>query len=239
MDFKALLSRIDGIQEGSMKDAEKNPTGPKFGKGKWKGTDPASAAKDKYVGGESVLRDYEQILKEPKHRSANDLMREYKEFVSEYGGVGGYGAQSQAPQGTNPDTPDPAKAQQAIDATQIQKNTNQIAPTLNSQGASQPLNKVKFQDVMNKLDVKSNQELGASDLKQTAPLAVAASKALQNPQTANQLKQVITKADQLDQQKQKQVQQAQQKPGTNAPAGQQQPQSNTPSNQQTPAGAAK
>ena len=259
MDFKTLISRINGIaedvnparqaakaidmkkhhvkpkNENNMATAEHNPTGPKF-VGKMKGTDPAGARYNKYVGGESVLRDYEKILKEPKQRTAKDLMREYKEFVAEYGGVGGYGAQSQAPTGTS--QPDPAQAQKAADAQQIQKNTNQIAPTLNAQGAANPINKVKFNDVMNKLDDKSNQELPASDLKQMEPLAVAASKALQNPQTSSQLKQVITKADQMDQAKEKQVQSAQQKVGTNAPAGQQQPQSTTPSNQ-PPAGTTK
>ena len=262
MDFKTLISRIDGIaedvnparqaakaidmkkhhvkpkNEDGMSDAENNPTGPKFG-GYWKGTQKSPPKPGQGVGGESVLRDYEKILKEPKQRNAKDLMREYREFVTEYGGVGGYGAQSQAPQGTNPAQPDPAQAQQAADQQQIQKNTNQLAPTLNAQGASQPLNKLKFQNVMTKLDDKSNQELPASDTKQLAPLAVAASKALQNPQTATQLKQVITRADQMDQKKQQQVQQAQQQPGTNAPAGQQMPQSTTPSNQQPPAGAAK
>lgn len=416
MDFKDLLSRIDGIaeaanpaqqaaiainmkrhhqkpkNEGSMSDAENNTIGPKFG-GYWKGTDPNPPKPGMGVGGESVLRDYEQILKEPKQRTAKDLMREYQEFkeqviedidvfgihmealrehlannpalyesredyknvrnflkshstpnptlgqkyvyvsvvatplanalhlahfsnlhtllalqngkaifdingdkktypesgkitgdsfiqvyffssvkefmhfktmftlkfseshissksldsessmnediaqIVEYGGVGGYGAASQAPQGTD-NQPDPAKLQKAADATQIQKSTNQLAPTLNAQGAAQPVNKVKFQDVMNKLDDKSNQELQSNDLKQLQPLAVAASKALQNPQTSSQLKQVITKADQLDQQKQQQVKQAQQKVGTNAPAGQQQPQSTTPSNQPS-AGATK
>ena len=259
MDFKLLLSKIDGIAEAAnpaqqaaiavnmkkhhqkpknedgMSDAENNPTGPKFG-GYWKGTQKSPPNPGQGVGGESVLRDYEKILKEPKQRTAKDLMREYKEFVAEYGGVGGYGAQSQAPTGTS--QPDPAKLQKAADAQQIQKNTNQIAPTLNAQGAANPINKVKFNDVMNKLDDKSNQELPASDLKQMEPLAVAASKALQNPQTSSQLKQVITKADQMDQAKEKQVQSAQQKVGTNAPAGQQQPQSTTPSNQ-PPAGTTK
>ena len=122
----------------------------------------------------------------------------------------------------------PTQQQKALDAQQIQKNTNSISQTLNAQGAAQPLNKVKFQDVMNKLDDKSNQELQAADLKQLGPLAVAASKALQNPQTAAQLKQVISKADQLDQKKDAEVKQAQQAVGTNPPADQQTPQSPTP-----------
>lgn len=151
--------------------------------------------------------------------------------LNEYGGVGGYGAASQAPQGASAQNPDPAAQQAKLDQAQIQKSTNNLAPTLNSQGAAQPLNKVKFQDVMNKLDTKSNQELPAQDMKQLGPLAVAASKALQNPQTAAQLKQVIGKADTMDQQKQQKVKQAQQDIGTNAPAGAQTPQSPQPGQQ--------
>lgn len=266
MDFKDLLSRIDSISEaanpaqqaaiavnmkkhhqkpkteGSMADAEHNPRGPKFG-GYWKGTDPNPPKPGMGVGGESkqsLLKDFEQELKEnPRRQASRDLMREYREFVAEYGGVGGYSAASQAPQGANPNQPDPAQAQQALDKQQIQKNTSMIKSTLNAQGAAQPLNQIKFQDTMNKLDQTPNTELGQQELKSLEPMAVATSKALQNPQTAGQMKQLITKADQMNQQKQKQVQQAQQKQGTNAPAGQQQPQSNTPSNQQPPAGATK
>jgi len=265
MDFKTLLSRIDGIAEaanpaqqaaiavnmkkhhqkpkteGSMSDAEHNPRGAKFG-GYWKGTDKNTPKPGMGVGGESkqsLLKDFEQELKEnPGRQVSRDLMREYREFVSEYGGVGGYGAASQAPQGSN-QNPDPAQMQQKADQSQIKKSTNLIAPMMNAQGAAQQLDKTKFSDVMTKLDAKSNQQLPATDIKQLQPLAIAASKALQNPQTTTQLKQVINRADQLDQQKQKQVQQAQQQVGTNAPAGQQQPQSNTPSNQQPPVGAAK
>jgi hypothetical protein len=185
---------------------------------------PATLARHNVGDGRgSILKDFERELKaNPRAKSKSDLMREYREFVNEYGGVGGYGAASQAPQGTA-QKPDPAAAQQKIDAQQIQKSTNAMAPQLNSQGSAQPLNKIKFNDVMQKLDAKSNTELAASDLKQLGPLAVAASKALQNPQTANQLKQVITKADQAGQQKQQQVKQAQQQAGTNAPANQQKP----------------
>ena len=170
---------------------------------------------------------------QPKSNSMNNFkfkkppVKNWQE-LDEYGGVGGYGAASQAPAGTTNTQPDPAQLQKAADATQIQKNTNQIAPTLNAQGAATQVNKVKFQDVMNKLDDKSNQELQGADLKQLQPLAVAASKALQNPQTAAQLKQVIGKADQLDQKKDAQVKQAQQSVGTNPPADQQAPQSPTP-----------
>ena len=240
MDIKDLLSRLDTINEAAnpaqqaaiainMKKQHKRPkhegsTGPKF-TGYWKGTDAGTPGTKMVGSSESILRDLERKLDETPVR---DLMREYREFVAEYGGVGGYGAASQAPTGTTSTQKDPADLQKALDATQIQKNTNAIAPTLNSQGAAQQLNKVKFQDVMNKLDDKSNQELQGADLKQLQPLAVAASKALQNQQTATQLKQVIAKADQADQKKDAQVKQAQQQVGTNAPADQQQPQSPKP-----------
>lgn len=143
------------------------------------------------------------------------------EQLDEYGGVGGYGAASQAPQGSTNQTPDPAQKQAKLDQQQIQKNTNQLAGTLNQQGAAQPLNKVKFGDVMTKLDTKPNTNLSSQDLQQMTPMAVATSKALQNPQTANQMKQLIAKADAADKAKDLKVKQAQQQVGTNQPSGQQ------------------
>ena len=77
---------------------------------------------------------------------------------------------------------------------------------------------VKFADVMTKLDVTPNQDLSAQDTKQLTQVGAAASKALQNPQTASQLKQVITRADQIDKAKQAQVKQQQQQVGTNQPS---------------------
>ena len=77
MDIRHLLGKLDTLNEGTIADAKKKPTGPKF-TGKWRGTDPASAAKTKYVGGESILRDLESTLQ--KEAPARDLMREFKEF---------------------------------------------------------------------------------------------------------------------------------------------------------------
>jgi len=153
MDLKDILTRLDTINEAAnpaqqaaiaiaMKKAGKKPkhegaTGPKF-TGYWKGTDAGTPGTKMVGSSESILRDLERKLDETPVR---DLMREYREFVAEYGGVGGYGAASQAPAGTSNQQPDPADLQKAADATQIQKNTNAIAPTLNSQGAAQQLNK--------------------------------------------------------------------------------------------------
>ena len=130
----------------------------------------------------------------------------------------------------------PTEKQAAVDAQQIKNSTNTLATTLNQQGAAQPLNKAKFSDVMTKLDDTPNAQLSAQELQQLTPMAVAASKALQNPQTANQMKQLITKSDTMDKAKELKVQQAQQQVGTNQPVGQQTPQStNTPqAQQQTP-----
>jgi len=238
MDIKNLLSRIDGIvAEDSMKSAVNNPRGPKFG-GYWKGTDPNPPKPGQGVGGEgeeNLLKSFEKELKEnPRRQVKRDLMKEYKEYVAEYGGVGGYGAASQAPQGSTAANPDPEELQAKLDQQQIQKSTNTLSPVLNAQGAHDPMNKVKFQDVMTKLDQTPNTTLGSQDQKQLGPLAVAASKALQDPQTANQLKQVITKADQLDQKKQMQVKQAKQTVGSNTPADQQQPAGQQQQQQQQP-----
>jgi len=142
-----------------------------------------------------------------------------KDELNEYGGTGGYGAASQAPAGTTATTPDPAQQQAKMDQQQIQKSTNQLAGQLNAQGAAQSLNKVKFSDTMTKLDDQPNTDLNAQELKQLEPLAVATSKALQNPQTATQMKQLISKSDSVDKQKELKVKQQQQQAGTNTAMG--------------------
>ena len=80
MDLRNLLGKLDQLSEGTMASAEKKPRGPKF-TGKMKGTDPASAAKDKYVGSsmeESIFKELEAALKkEPEKRN---LMREFAEY---------------------------------------------------------------------------------------------------------------------------------------------------------------
>jgi hypothetical protein len=66
----------------TMSTAEKHPTGPKF-PGYWKGTDPASAAKDRMVGGseeqqESVLGELDKTAKDTAIRRT--LEEKYKAF---------------------------------------------------------------------------------------------------------------------------------------------------------------
>jgi hypothetical protein len=90
MDLRNLLGKLDQLSEGTMSSAKKNPTGPKF-VGKMKGTDPASAAKDKYVGGmeESIFKELEETLQK---QPARDLKREFALFketkVSRYKDLG-------------------------------------------------------------------------------------------------------------------------------------------------------
>ena len=182
---------------------------------------------------ESVLRELQAELKSRPQvkRSAGELMREYREYVTEYGGTGGYGAASQA---RPVDAKDPAAIQQKINQQQIQKSTNLLKPTLNAQGAEQQLNPVKFTGVMDKLDAASNTHLSNQEQNQLSPLAVSASKLLKNPSTANQFKQLVTKADQLDKQQQEKLAKQQQPVGTNTPADQQQTPGQPPKPGQTP-----
>ena len=80
MDLRKLLGTLDSLTEGTMASAKKKDTGPKF-VGKMKGTDPASAAKDKYVGSsmeESIFKELEATLK--KDPEKRDLMKEFREF---------------------------------------------------------------------------------------------------------------------------------------------------------------
>ena len=182
---------------------------------------------------ESVLRELQAELKSRPQvkQSAQDLLQEYYSYVTEYGGVGGYGAASQA---RPVDAKDPATIQQKINQQQIQKSTNLLKPTLNAQGAEQQLNPAKFTGVMDKLDAASNTHLSNQEQNQLSPLAVSASKLLKNPSTANQFKQLVTKADQLDKQQQEKLAKQQQPVGTNTPANQQQTPGQPPKPGQTP-----
>jgi hypothetical protein len=211
---------MDSIAE-SMQSAEHNKSGPNFG-GYWHGTDKNPPKPGVGVGAaeESVLRELETELKnKPRVKlSPRDLMREFREYVAEYGGVGGYGAAAQTPQGSTAQKPDPAVMQQKIDQAQIQKSVNQIKPKLNQLGSAQQMNPTKFTGVMDKLDQAPNTNLSNAEQNQLGLLAVAASNILQNQQTAGQFKQLLDKTQQTELQKKQKVQQAQKKPGTN-PAG--------------------
>jgi hypothetical protein len=182
---------------------------------------------------ESVLRELQAELKNRPQtkQSSHDLMQEYYSYVAEYGGVGGYGAAAQTPQGSTAQKPDPAALQQKTDQAQIQKSVNQIKPKLNQLGAAQQMNPAKFTGVMDKLDQAPNTNLSNQEQNQLGPLAVAASNIMQNPQTASQFKQLLDKTQQTELQKNKQVQQAQKSMGQTPTAG-------TP-NQQTPGQPAK
>ena len=73
-DIKKLLETMD-----RMSAAERKPSGPKF-PGYWKGTDPASKAKDKMVGGaeESIIKDLHSTAK--KKVTEWQLQEKYAKF---------------------------------------------------------------------------------------------------------------------------------------------------------------
>lgn len=81
MDLRKLLGKLD-LLEGSMKSAEKQPTGPKF-TGQWKGTDKGTPGK-KYVGDsvepeESILKD---LSKGPTPKTKEqDLAEQFEQFL--------------------------------------------------------------------------------------------------------------------------------------------------------------
>lgn len=220
MDIKTLLTTFTSIEEGTMDKAKTNATGSKFG-GYWKGTDVNPPKFNQGVGGEgkeNLLKSYERELKEqPTKQLARSLFKEYAEYqLNEYGGTGAIGARSEAPTGTTTVDPNSPEAKQAaLDKTMIQKGTNNLAPTLNAQGGSDPINTVKLQDVMSKLNTTPNTQLSNQEQNQTGQLAVAASKIIQNPQTASKFKSLITQADQLVAAKQAKLKQQQQAVGTN------------------------
>jgi len=170
---------------------------------------------------ESVLRELQAELKSRPQvkQTARELMQEYYSYVTEYGGVGGYGAAAQTAPGSTAQKPDPAALQQKTDQSQIQKSVNQIKPKLNQLGAAQQMNPAKFTAVMDKLDQAPSTDLSNQEQNQLGPLAVAASNMLQNPQTASQFKALLDKTQQTELQKNKQVQQAQKSMGQTPTAG--------------------
>lgn len=221
MSMRDLLGKLDSIDEGTMAAAKKKPTGPKF-TGKWKGTDPASAAKTKYVGGESVLRDLEAALQESP---ARDLMREYRDFVNE-APAPMVGQQTNKPtlgaDLTKPGTPqqqqqqqqqrDPAQqaAQQKLaqqeKAEQI--NLQKGVANLKAAGAavSNPAQVVKAFD-----KVDDQQALTPADKSAVATAGTVLAPIMANPQLQGKFKDLVTQASAAEKKQQQQQ--------TAAPAG--------------------
>jgi len=193
MSMRDLLGKLDTLNEGTMADAKKKPTGPKH-TGKWKGTDPASAAKTKYVGGESLLRDLEAALHETP---ARDLMREYRDFVNE------------APV---PPMPAPAGQQQNPNPNQA----NQDPAILAAQAKLAQQQKTK-QDAALQQGISKLKSAGADVDMQTMndknnDLAPVLAPIMSNPQLQGKFQELIKQAN-AEQKKQQQAQQ------TAVPAG--------------------
>ena len=218
MDMRDLLGKLDTLNEGTMADAKKKPTGPKH-TGKWKGTDPASAAKTKYVGGESLLRDFEAALHETPTR---DLMREYKDFIKEAP------VQPNAPtlgtDLTKPGTPqqqqqqqqqqDPAQvaAQQKLAQQEKieQNNLQKGVANLKAAGAavSNPAQVVKAFD-----KVDNQQALTPADKGAVATAGTVLAPIMANPQLQGKFKDLVTQASAEQKKQQQQMQQAAQPTG--------------------------
>jgi len=218
MDMRGLLGKLDTLDEGTMADAKKKPTGPKH-TGKWRGTDPASAAKDKYVGGESILRDLESALQESP---ARDLMREYRDFIKEAPVQPNQPQQQQQPQPnkptlgtdlTKPGTPQqqqkPDPAQQAAQQKLAQQekmdqaNLQKGVASLKAAGAavSNPAQVVKAFD-----KVDDQQPLTPGDKGAVATAGTVLAPIMANPQLQGKFKDLVTQAS-AEQKKQQQMQQ--------------------------------
>jgi hypothetical protein len=212
MDMRDLLGKLDTLNEGTMAAAKKKPTGPKH-TGKWKGTDPASAAKTKYVGGESLLRDLEAALHETPTR---DLMREYKDFIKEAPVVPQQ--QSNKPTlGTDLTKPGTPQQQQQQDPAQVaaqqklaqqekieQNNLQKGVADLKAAGAavSNPAQVVKAFD-----KVDDQQALTPADKGAVATAGTVLAPIMANTQLQGKFKDLVAQAS-AEQKKQQQQQQA-------------------------------
>jgi hypothetical protein len=237
MDLRNLLGKLDTLAEGAMTSAKQKPTGPKF-TGKWKGTDPAKAAKDKYVGGmeESIFHELEATLK--KDPVKRDLVREYQQFKEDVPPAPGQ--QPNAQQTNVPGKPtlgaDVGK-QQAQQAQQNQQQAKQQADaakqakmqqsnlqkgvnTLKSAGAAIS-NASQTVQAFNKVD--ANGTLTPGDKNNIASAGTVLAPIMANQQLAGKFKDLVTQASNDEKKQQQQAQQAQapQQPvqGQQPPAG--------------------
>lgn len=182
MDIRALLGKINDIQEGSMEAAKKHPTGPKF-VGKAGPHDSAAQAKRKLVGC-SVIHDLDKTSKE---RTLEwKLQEEYKKFVAEYGMTTGGMVSPSA----NPSTNAAQATQAAADTTAIKTNLQNLKTKVPN------INVAKATDAMTKAD--TDQPLSNTDKDASAELAPAVADVVKDPQLAGQLKQLIDKGQQKD-----------------------------------------
>lgn len=208
MDLNKLLRTLDTISEGTMKSAEKKPTGPKF-VGKWKGTDSASQAKDKLVGESNSLKEFET---ESRKRTLEwALKEEYEKFISEYGMTTGG---MKTPTAGETGEPDDA-ATKSKQIAMAQKDTSNIQKTLQSiKNIAPDLNVSKTATALSKAE--TDQDLSNLDKDASSDLAEPIGDIAKDPQLAGQFKQLIQKAQQKDkmQQAKDAAQQAQQGTGT-------------------------
>ena len=187
-NFSNILDIFKKLNEGTMSSAEQKPTGPSFAGGKWKGTDSADAAKNKYVGGceESV-----EECGEPE--TLMDLLKARWEKTKQETGLQEYGMTTGGTTmqgGTNTDSP-PSAGATPPDAANIQKNLQNLkskVPDLNVQKTAQAMTKSS-----------AGTALTTQDNAATSSLTPAVTDLMKDPQLAGQLKQLIDKGMQKDQ----------------------------------------
>jgi hypothetical protein len=233
MDLRNLLGKLDNITEGSMDSVKKKPTGPKF-VGKWKGTDPAGAAKDKLVGSgmeESIFRELEATLK--KDPIARDLVREYQQFKEDVppapgqppavpgkptlGADVGKQQQQQAQQSQQQAKQQADAAKQAkMQQSNLQKGVN----TLKSAGAA-ITNAGQTVQAFNKVD--ANSALTPGDKNNIASAGTVLAPIMANQQLAGKFKDLVTQASNDEKKQQQQAQQAQPAQPAQPAQGQQPP----------------
>lgn len=189
MDFYKLLRTLDTISEGSMEQAKKKPTGPKF-VGKAGPDTTAEEAKRKLVGC-SLVRDLDNTSREMTMEWK--LREAYKKFVSEYGMTDGGMTTAQSPNAhdKDPNDLDPAQQQAATkDAGDINASLTSLS---NKAGISNPK---KVATALTKAN--TDQPLNASDEDAASQLAPAIADITKNPQLAGQFSQLVGKAQQQD-----------------------------------------
>jgi hypothetical protein len=214
MDFYKLLSTLDSINEGTMADAAKHESGPKF-VGKMKGTDPASARYSKYVGEDSVEGDQEETEKNVRHERsrssvAGEIRKRFDQDKWEDAPEQSLEEELRAAwESFSKEQLDELGANnpgQGVNTTQVAQDANSIKQGLQSLKQKVPgIDITKATTALTKAD--TNQQTSPTDQAAvTNSLGGALADVAKNPQLASQLKGIFDKGQQaaLKQQQQQQ-----------------------------------
>lgn len=120
-NFSDILGIFKKLNEGTMASAEQKPTGPSFAGGKWKGTDSAADAKNKYVGASEGVEECEKPMSLMDALKARWEKTKNETGLQEYGMTTGGTAMAGATGQQN----------NTVDAAQTAKELNQTQQSLN------------------------------------------------------------------------------------------------------------